>query len=90
MSSNVEECESLVSDSSKDWLLEIYRKMALEGRLTEWLAPEGDQVAEGGPLYSLETDKAVQEIEAPCSGRLRIVKPADETYPVGTVLGFLE
>jgi pyruvate/2-oxoglutarate dehydrogenase complex dihydrolipoamide acyltransferase (E2) component len=58
-----------------------------EGEVAEWLAADGDTVTEGQPLYSLEADKSTNEIEAPASGTLRILKEAGETYDVGTVLG---
>ncbi len=58
-----------------------------EGTLTEWLVDDGAQVAEGQPIYALETDKSVQEIEAPASGRLAQKAEAGETYPVGTEIG---
>lgn len=58
-----------------------------EGTLTEWLVEDGAMVEEGQPIYALETDKSVQEIEAPASGKLTQKMPADETYPVGTEIG---
>lgn len=58
-----------------------------EGTLTEWLVPDGGEAVEGQPLYALESDKSVQEVDAPASGTLKILKQADETYEVGTVLG---
>lgn len=58
-----------------------------EGTLTEWLAADGASVTQGQPLYSLESEKSVQEIEAPASGTLKIIKAAGEVYSVGTVLG---
>jgi pyruvate/2-oxoglutarate dehydrogenase complex dihydrolipoamide acyltransferase (E2) component len=58
-----------------------------EGVLAEWLVADGAQVKEGDPIYSLETGKAVQEIQAPVSGRLMHKAPAGETYPVGTDIG---
>ena len=58
-----------------------------EGTLSEWLVADGAQVQQGQPLYSLESDKSVEEIQAPASGTLKIVKPAGEVYEVGTVLG---
>ena len=58
-----------------------------EGILTEWLVEDGSNVEEGQPIYLLETDKSVQEIEAPASGRLTHKVPAEETYPVGTEIG---
>jgi pyruvate/2-oxoglutarate dehydrogenase complex dihydrolipoamide acyltransferase (E2) component len=61
-----------------------------EGVLAEWLVEEGARVQEGAPLYSLESDKSVTEIEAPVSGILRILRPIGQTYPVGTVLGIIE
>ena len=58
-----------------------------EGIIAEWLVADGTAVTEGQPLYSLESEKSVNEIEAPASGVLRIIKTAGETYEVGTVIG---
>jgi pyruvate/2-oxoglutarate dehydrogenase complex dihydrolipoamide acyltransferase (E2) component len=58
-----------------------------EGTLAEWLVDDGEEVEEGQPIYCLETDKSVQEIESPASGRLTQKVPAGETYPVGTEIG---
>lgn len=58
-----------------------------EGKLSEWLVEDGAAVEAGQPIYSLETDKSVQEIEAPESGKLVQKKAAGETYPVGTEIG---
>ena len=60
-----------------------------EGRLLSWLVADGDTVAQGAPLYELEGDKAVEEVEAPAAGRLKIIAAPDQVYPVGTVLGEL-
>lgn len=57
-----------------------------EGRLVQWLVPDGSIVERGQALYSLESEKSVQEIEAPVSGRLKIYAVVGETYPVGTLL----
>lgn len=61
-----------------------------EGQIAEWLAKDGDQVAEGQPLFSLEADKSTNEVEAPASGTLRITAQTGETFEVGTVLGYIE
>lgn len=61
-----------------------------EGHLNEWLVADGGMVTEGEPLYAIESDKSVQEVEAPASGRLRILKPVGETYEVGTLLAEIE
>ena len=58
-----------------------------EGVLAEWLVADGAQVKEGDPIYSIETGKAVQEIQAPVAGRLMQRAQAGETYPVGTDIG---
>jgi pyruvate/2-oxoglutarate dehydrogenase complex dihydrolipoamide acyltransferase (E2) component len=58
-----------------------------EGVLAEWLVADGAQVKEGDPIYTLETGKAVQEIQAPVSGQLMQRAQAGETYPVGTDIG---
>jgi pyruvate dehydrogenase E2 component (dihydrolipoamide acetyltransferase) len=61
------------------------------GTLVEWLKSDGDEVEAGELLFAVETDKAVQEVEAIDSGILRI--PADTPIgvekPVGTTLGFI-
>jgi len=61
-----------------------------EGTLSAWLVPDGGQAVEGQPLYSLESDKAVEEVESPASGKLRILKKPGDTCQVGTVLGVIE
>jgi len=58
-----------------------------EGTLAEWLVEDGAMVEAGQPIYALETDKSVQEIEAPESGKLVQKAAAGETYDVGTEIG---
>ena len=41
--------------------------------LTTWYKQEGDAVRQGEPLFAIETDKAVLDIEAPAGGILRRV-----------------
>ncbi len=63
-----------------------------EGTFIEWLKREGEQVKSGEPLFAIEGDKAIQEVEAIGSGILRISPTAPqsgETVQVGTVLAFL-
>ena len=63
-----------------------------EGRFLGWLKRPGERVQEGEPLFSLETDKASQDVDAPGSGILCPAPdaPAEgETVPVGRVLGWL-
>ncbi len=63
-----------------------------EGAFVAWLKKDGEQVKAGEPLFSIEGDKAVQEIESIDSGLLRIAangpKPG-ESIRVGDLLGHL-
>jgi pyruvate/2-oxoglutarate dehydrogenase complex dihydrolipoamide acyltransferase (E2) component len=61
-----------------------------EGEVKEWLAEDGASVTAGAPLFVLEAEKSANEVEAPASGTLKILKPAGEVYTVGTVLGTIE
>ena len=57
-----------------------------EAVLSQWLIEDGATVKEGQALYSIESDKSVEEIPAPASGILKVIVAVGETYPVGTVL----
>jgi pyruvate/2-oxoglutarate dehydrogenase complex dihydrolipoamide acyltransferase (E2) component len=61
-----------------------------EGQLSEWLIADGESVTAGQPLFTLEAEKSTNDVEAPASGKLRILQPAGETYVVGTLLGVIE
>jgi pyruvate/2-oxoglutarate dehydrogenase complex dihydrolipoamide acyltransferase (E2) component len=58
-----------------------------EGAVAEWHVADGGTVAEGQPLYSLESEKSVEEIPSPASGTLKIIASIGETLKVGTLLG---
>lgn len=58
-----------------------------EGRLVEWHKKEGDSVEVGDILCSVETDKAVQEMEADAAGTLAgVIVGEGESVPVGATL----
>ena len=57
-----------------------------EGTLSEWLVSDGAAVNEGQPIYSLESEKSIQEVESPASGTLNIIGKPGEVYPVGAVV----
>lgn len=61
-----------------------------EATLTEWLVEDGAKVNKGDLLYTLESEKSVQEVEAPAEGTVRILKPAGEVYEVGTCIAEIE
>jgi pyruvate dehydrogenase E2 component (dihydrolipoamide acetyltransferase) len=53
------------------------------GTITGWSRQEGDPVTEGAPLLTVETEKAVDDVEAPASGILRkIVAEVGSEVPV--------
>ena len=63
-----------------------------EGAFVAWLKQDGEFVRAGDALFSIEGDKAVQEIESLDSGVLRIAAHAPkpgEPVRVGDVLGYL-
>ena len=58
----------------------------------EWLKQDGERVEAGELLFTVEGDKATQEVEALESGILRIPPdspPPGKEVPVGTLLGYL-
>ena len=60
------------------------------GKVVQWYVDEGGAVAEGAPLFAVETDKAVVDVEAPAGGvLLRIDAPVDREYPVGATLAWI-
>lgn len=63
---------------------------ATELTLAEWMFADGEQVNAGDTIYTVETDKTTQEIEAQASGTLRVTGVEGETYPVGTLIGTIE
>ncbi len=61
-----------------------------EGTLARWLKKDGEPVAEGDPLFELETDKATGEVPAPATGVLRTQSKEGDTVAVGAVVGRIE
>ncbi len=62
------------------------------GTVAEWLKKDGDAVRVGEAIFTVDSDKAVQEIEALDSGILRIppdAPPVGASVPVGSVLAYL-
>jgi pyruvate dehydrogenase E2 component (dihydrolipoyllysine-residue acetyltransferase) len=66
-------------------------EMAQEtGKLLAWRKKEGDLVAKGEPLFEIETDKAVVEIEAPGDGVLaEVTAGVGAVIPVGETIAWL-
>ena len=61
-----------------------------EGTLGGWKVADGESVREGHPIYTLESDKSVEEIEAPASGRLRIIAQPGTIYQVGDKVAIID
>jgi pyruvate/2-oxoglutarate dehydrogenase complex dihydrolipoamide acyltransferase (E2) component len=57
--------------------------------LVEWMKQDGDRVAAGEVLFSVETDKMVNEIEAERDGYLRRAAGLDTVHMVGDIVGHL-
>jgi pyruvate dehydrogenase E2 component (dihydrolipoamide acetyltransferase) len=60
-----------------------------EGTIIRWLKGEGEEVEKGEPLFEVQTDKVVMQVEAPASGTLgKILLPEGETVPVVQVIAY--
>ena len=63
-----------------------------EGIFGEWLKQDGDQVQSGDLLFTVESDKATQEVETFDNGILRIPPDGPKTgdvIPVGGRMGYI-
>ncbi|MGP0069758.1 MAG: dihydrolipoamide acetyltransferase family protein [Isosphaeraceae bacterium] len=63
-----------------------------QGVFVGWLKQDGETIRAGDPLFTLEGEKATQDVEASDPGILRIASPtpqAGDTIAVGTLIGFL-
>lgn len=61
-----------------------------EGKLVQWYKNEGDEIAKGEPLFSIETDKTNMDIEATSDGVVKklLVEEGDQipvTLPIAVV-----
>ncbi len=67
-----------------------FGQMTEESAIVEWLKKEGDKVAKGDILFTVETDKSVMEVESFEAGTLlKIVVPPGVSVPVQSTVGFL-
>ncbi|NLE44585.1 MAG: 2-oxo acid dehydrogenase subunit E2 [Chloroflexi bacterium] len=61
-----------------------------EGAIVEWLKTEGEPVDRGDVLFTIESDKATLEVEAPKKGYLRrVLVPAGMSVPVLSIVGLI-
>lgn len=61
-----------------------------EATLVEWMFGDGEAVNVGDVIYTLETDKATNEIEAQAAGVLRPTGVEGTAYKVGDLIGTIE
>src|SRR2546426_5152078 len=62
-----------------------------EARLIRFLKQPGEAVAQDEPIYEMETDKAVMEIESPAAGILESWSAKeDDVLPIGALIGRIE
>jgi len=62
-----------------------------EATIVDIKVKPGDEVADDQEIIDVETNKAVMGVTTPCKGKIdRIAVQLKETYPVGTVLGYVE
>jgi pyruvate dehydrogenase E2 component (dihydrolipoamide acetyltransferase) len=67
-----------------------FGQMTEESAIIEWLKKEGDEVAKGDILFTVETDKSVMEVESFTEGTLiKIAVPPGVSVPVQSTVGFL-
>ena len=60
------------------------------GTIVRWLKAEGDSVAQGEPLYELDTEKVTQEVESDAEGvLLQILAHESEEVPVGQAVAVI-
>jgi len=66
-------------------------EMAQEtGKLISWRKKEGEPVAKGEPLFEIETDKAIMEVESPGDGVLAGINvQAGAEVPVGQTIAWI-
>lgn len=62
-----------------------------EARVVAFLKQPGDTVRRDEPIYQMETDKAVMDVESPVAGTLvRWLANVDDVLPIGAEVGLIE
>ena len=61
-----------------------------EGTIQQWFKAEGDAISKGEPLFEVETEKVLYEVEAPATGRVaKQLYPAESTAPCAVVVAVI-
>jgi 2-oxoglutarate dehydrogenase E2 component (dihydrolipoamide succinyltransferase) len=61
-----------------------------EVQIAEWLKADGDSVKKDENVAVIDSEKTTFELPAPQDGKLKILRQAGETIPVGGVVGQIE
>jgi 2-oxoglutarate dehydrogenase E2 component (dihydrolipoamide succinyltransferase) len=61
-----------------------------ESTVAEWHKADGEWVERGTPLVTLDTEKSSADLEAPASGRLKILVEAGRDVPIGAVIAEID
>lgn len=64
------------------WIME-------EGLVASWLKEEGDNVEKGEPICEVESEKTIDEIEAPSPGILHRIVPAGSVVNVNQIIAII-
>jgi len=61
-----------------------------EGTIQQWFKAEGESIEAGQPLYEVETEKVLYEVEAPANGVVaKLLYPVEATVPCGQVVALI-
>src|ERR1043166_2176197 len=67
-----------------------FGQMTEDSAIVEWRKKEGDKVAKGDILFTVETDKSVMEVESFAEGTLlKIIVQPGVSGPVASTVGFV-
>jgi 2-oxoglutarate dehydrogenase E2 component (dihydrolipoamide succinyltransferase) len=61
-----------------------------EVQLANWLVSDGDKVQKDAEIAEIDSDKATLTVNAEASGKIRLLIPAGETIPVGTIIASID
>ena len=61
-----------------------------EGTIQQWFKAEGEPITAGQPLFEVETEKVLYDVEAPASGVVaKVLFPAEATVPCARVVAVI-
>ncbi len=61
-----------------------------EGTIQQWFKAEGEAIEAGQPLFEVETEKVLYEVEAPASGTVaKLLYPLEATVPCAQVVAVI-